>query len=243
MSKSGNLNILKKHWFLVPSFTTLEDDFHDESHFIYAHRFLSPPYIIRSSFSGEDSKSHAFAGIFESFFPIYSKQEFQEGIKNCLDVKNSDKVHSYCSYHNIDISSLVPSIIVQDFIVWDWSWVCFTNFDSSHYMRFEIVPGINTPLVSWSVGQPFTLLVSRNNHKDYKIVSLYGETIYHTIIDKKVVATWYEFLDFEDNIILHFISIMAKRFQRIEDILWCPQDIEFTVKDNDIYILQSRPIT
>ena len=38
-------------------------------------------------------------------------------------------------------------------------------------------------------------------------------------------------------------NIWAKIARKIENVYGTPQDIEFAVKDDEIFILQSRPIT
>ena len=134
------------------------------------------------------------------------------------------------------------NFLIQEFIVWEFSWVCFTKNDKNE-INIEIVPWINEPLVQWDVKTPFSLKINRNNIKDYDIKDFYMESTYKTLEWKKIITKDFDLLQFEEDILLKFKDRLLYQFLKIEKIFWYPQDIEFTVRWNDIYILQSRNIT
>jgi len=66
---------------------------------------------------------------------------------------------------------------------------------------------------------------------------------YSTIENNKVINKDFNLLQFEEDILLNFKDRLLYQFLKIEKIFNYPQDIEFTVKGKNIYILQSRNIT
>ena len=239
-NKANNLKILEKSWFNIPRFIVFSQnnliDFKKEK------KTFNFPLILRSSYSIEDSKKNAFAWIFESHFPIYNENDYNKWLHICMNADRLGKFKSYVLINKINTSKMVKNFIMQEFIIWDFSWICFTK-NSKNEVLIEIVPWLNEPLVQWNVKIPFSIKINRNNIKDYYIVNFYMDSSFKTIEKKEIIEKKFDSLQFEENILLNFKDKLLYQFLKIEKILWYPQDIEFSVKWEDIYILQSRHIT
>ncbi len=236
-AKADNLKLLLESNFNVPSFIVRKtySDIHDISTLQ-----LDPPFILRSSFSCEDSSSHAFAWIFESYAPIYTHADLKYAVNICEE-QTTEKYTHYKDLHNLDIWKLEKKYILQEFIVGDFSGVCFTKHHNNE-CYFEIIPGINEPLVQWEIKKPFCFGIDRETTK-LKIYSFYGGENYLWVSEKKKQSTRFESLFFEEDILINFSDLLYKKCREIEWILDKAQDIEFTVRGGTIYILQSRDIT
>lgn len=237
-NKANNLLELQKEWFTVPSIVLLNN----KNSFSEISRILDCPLILRSSFALEDGIQHSFAWIFESYFPIYDEESYLKWIKKIWDFSWNSKLTYYSQFHDIKIDNFSVNIFAQEFIIWDFSWICFTD-DNKWNMRLEIVPGICENLVQGNVLWPFSLLVSKTNILQYEIDSFYTDLSYIQVVSWVKREIKFDILDFEENIILYHLEKLCKIFLKIEDYFQNPQDIEFTVKGNNVYILQSRSIT
>lgn len=120
--------------------------------------------------------------------------------------------------------------------------MCFTK-NNNNEIVIEIVPWLREPLLQWNVKTPFSLVIDRNSIKDYNIKNFYMDSTYKTIKNKKITNKESDFLHLEEDILLYFKDRLIYQFFKKEKLFWYPQDIEFTVKWKDIYILQSRNIT
>lgn len=115
------------------------------------------------------------------------------------------------------------SIIVQEMILGDYSGVCFSRDPlnpAGEQMLVEAVPGGNVPLTSGAV-VPARFLVDRNS-----CVASIDERTLH----------WHNFIPQDA------WPSLVNGVLKIEEIFKTAQDVEWTVKEGTLWILQSRPI-
>lgn len=236
-NKAKNLYVLQKNGIKVPEFL-VQKEFSNITSLESIH--LKIPLILRSSFSCEDSIMYTFAWIFESYAPIYDTKSLVKGINKCTRDTN-DKYQQYMYFHSLQESVIDKNYILQEFIIGDFSGVCFTSYNKNE-CYFEIVPGLNIPLVQWNVHTPFSFSIHKISWK-VEIYNFYWDLKYCGIKNNHIVNKTYEGLFFEEDILVKHAWKLYNLCIKVEEIFHSPQDIEFTVKDNDIYILQSRNIT
>lgn len=124
----------------------------------------------------------------------------------------------------IEGPSLEGSVIVQEMVLGEVSGTCFTQDPRStaqDAVLLEAVPGGNEPLTEGRV-VPARYAIDR-------------EAPDHLI--EEDLGPWGRLLAAEQ------ASRIAAKCLEIEQLLGRPQDIEWTLKDNQLFILQSRPIT
>lgn len=231
-NKYDKILLLEKKWFNIPKFYIYSDK---EEYKIN----LQFPLILRSSFSWEDGDKYSFAGIFHSYYPINSKKDLKSIIKNkklCPDWKKLD------IYKPKELASanIIHNYIIQEFIVWDISWVIFSKYEKK-YIRIEFIPWLNFPLTDW-IASPNIYLFDRNNFDNFIIDDIYIENFSFFLNNEWKILKKYIIIDYESKF-MEIKNNLLKMTLDIEKIFWYPQDIEFTVKNNDIYILQTRNIT
>lgn len=201
--------------------------------------WFSFPLIMRSSFAIEDSKEYAFAGMFNSYFPIYTIEDYHSWLVECRKIPERARLYGKKIWYAWKYDT--PEIFLQEFISGDFSGVAFTQYQGD-IIRMEIVPGILSPFVQWEISHPLIVEAPRNNVNNFRIISPYLDSRIFVIQDCLVVEKSFSGIWFESRVRQIIFDILTLVL-RIESILGSPQDIEFTVKNNCIYILQSRPIS
>lgn len=171
--------------------------------------------IVRSSALNEDSLDYSFAGIFDSRVTIRDKNELTKSVKIVIASLFSEKIYFYVKNSNIDQPQSI-AIILQEFIDGNVSGVLFTSIRKNDKK----------------------LMVINSNYGTAKSV-VDGDKSEEFIINESHV------IGSADGKSLSVIEIngLVKIGKKLELLFKNAQDIEWTIKDSKIYILQSRPIT
>jgi len=170
---------------------------------------------VRSSANNEDGTEKSFAGQYETYLYV-SKANLLEKIKYCLSSVYLENVTEYDEKK--EIASM--NVIIQEMIDADYSGVAFSvdpTRSDNNYTVIDITKGVGEKLVSGEI-TPTKYLIRRETKK----------------IDLKTGD-----IDIQENIIEELENTILK----IEKIYNTRMDIEYAIKNNNIYILQARPIT
>ncbi len=222
----------------VPPFFTLDTTFYtkflrnsgqgpsEEDKALIAEKLKSiggDRWIVRSSSTKEDSVHHSFAGLFESYPDLTSIDQVYHAIKACWESGCSDRVTSYCERFHINPTHIKMAVVVQQYIEADVAGVLFTTHPTTgndKEMLIEACRGAGERLVSGEV-----------NPSRYR-VSWFGAC---SVISGEE----------NDNVYLTPTQLAALRQagHKLQAHYGKPQDIEFVFKNNELFIVQSRPIT
>ena len=170
---------------------------------------------VRSSALHEDSANASFAGEFDSVLNVADEDELADAISRVYRSRSSDRVKVYSRNTSSDQMQEM-AVVVQVMIESDVSGILFT---------VDPVTGQTADMVGHSVIGPGEPLAAGQ---------LTGERF--SIDRNSGVLTGPEILG------PHGKSLFALAM-RVEAAIGNPQDIEWTIKDNRLYLLQSRPIT
>lgn len=206
----------------------IEDEFPDVTSF-----------AVRSSTEVEDSDNKSYAGQFKSKLNV-QKHQLLAAIK---DVWLSVFAEHIQSYNEIDKRSIYISIIIQVCIEAECSGVLFTMnpiTGDKECMMINATYGLGEGLVSGALDADSYLI--KNNEITEAITSKNTQFVYNNkgdLIEKEV-----------NEIDRGLSSLSTKNIQELTEIgsklvqhFGQHQDIEFCLKHDEIYILQSRPIT
>ncbi|MEN8907624.1 MAG: phosphoenolpyruvate synthase [Clostridiales bacterium] len=205
---------------------------------------INKSFAIRSSATAEDLPTASFAGQHNTYLNISGKNSILKHIKKCWASLFTERAIIYRIQNNFLHDKISLSVIVQEMIEPSVSGIMFTadpKTSNRKVVSIDASYGLGESLVSG--------LVNCDNFKvrDNKIIS-------KIISDKKIQikfssdgGTIEELIDdnnrklpaLSDSVILE----LSKIGKYIEEHYSHPQDIEWCIKDNKIYILQSRPIT
>ena len=180
------------------------------------------PVAVRSSATAEDLPGHSFAGQYETFLGISNLQDCIKAIKKCWASLWTLRAYEYRQKNGFDHLKVNMAVIVQSLVQADASGVIFTADPVTGYSSriiIESCSGLGEALVSGKVA-PDRFIIDRKKCR---------------IVSKNIIS--------EPSITDSAVKKLAKLAQKTEESFGCPQDIEWAMSENKIYLLQGRPIT
>ena len=176
------------------------------------------PLAIRSSGIAEDLPGASFAGLYETLLDVRGPNAVIEAIRKCWASVFSARV---LNYHASQALTKVPqmAVIVQYLINADAAGVMFTAnpvTGNRSEVVINAVKGLGERLVSGLVS------ADEWSVKDKAAVCLHSTE--NAITTKNAIQ-------------------LANMARKIEQYYTVPQDIEWAISQNEIFILQTRPIT
>lgn len=199
--------------------------------------------IVRSSANIEDSKNNSFAGQFKTMINIRGANSVMNSVNQIYNSVFDEKVLEYCKRAKIDHRKIKMSVIVQDFIEGDVSGVVFTvdPVTGEDNLVIEAVIGLNEGLVSGEI-TPSRFVIDKSNGRilSKHIVDQPKKLALRKSNGTRKVRNKRSILQFLNSKRLKDLSGIAKKIERVEGT---PQDIEWTLKEDKIYVLQARQIT
>lgn len=200
--------------------------------------------IVRSSSTLEDVRRTSFAGQFESFLNVKGFNDLLHHIKKCWCSAFSERVCAYLKAMRVK-KRVSMAVIVQKLIKADSAGIMFTvnpvtknKNEIFIESNFGLGPSVASGLVT-----PDTFIIDKNSmkivnkrlgsKKTMTVIKAEGTENIQTPEEKQGI---YSLKDEQ-------IVELAKLGRRIEEFFGCPQDIEWSVEKDKIFITQTRPIT
>ena len=176
-------------------------------------------YIVRSSALLEDGQSMSFAGQYDSISNCRTLSEIEQGIRSCLLSLFNPEALAYWQRQGLAEQDFAMAVLIQEQIEPDLSGVCFsldvaTNKDQT--MLLEYVKGSAESLVSGQVNP------------------------------EQLTLPWYkpDWIQFEK--VEMPLAVLQKLHEQVLEIaayFGRPMDIEWCAVQEQVYLLQARPIT
>lgn len=202
-------------------------------------------YAVRSSASIEDTGAFSFAGQAESYLCVKKLDDILTSIKKVWQSAISPQSAIYLKTRGIRMDTVRMGVVVQEMVDADISGVLFTvNVieNNKDQMLIESTWGLGEGIVGGKV-VPDTFIVDRTTisplnkilgSKELTFIQGDGCTVrYETPLVKRGAFT------LSDSDLERLVGLALK----VEERMGCPQDIEWCMKNGEIVILQSRPIT
>jgi len=213
------------------------------------HHFqaLSAEHVaVRSSATAEDLPGHSFAGQYDTYLGIARLEDCIEAVKKCWASLWTLRAYEYREKNGFDHLQINMAVIVQSLVAADTSGVLFTadpRYGPCGNIVIEACFGLGQALVSGKV-TPDRFVVHRKTL----------ELLFHAISEKKIECVLDKAGTVKEQNVADEKSIawslgkkqikrLAKLAQKVEPGFGCPQDIEWAVSKNKIFLLQSRTIT
>jgi pyruvate,water dikinase len=202
------------------------------------------PVVVRSSAPGEDSESTSFAGLHESYVNLKGMDPIIEHIRLVWASLWSDAAFLYRNELGLDIKNSSMAVMVQELVAGNVSGIVFSsNPGNKLQMVIEAVHGLNKGLVDGDV-EPDRWIIDR---KSGAVIEYVNPSSREKISSLSYTGTTIEMVpeSFSNSVPLNESDIrkLHKAALFLEKRFGSPQDIEWTIKEKEIYILQSRPIT
>jgi pyruvate,water dikinase len=223
--------------------TPMPSDLRTDLQSVLESKFPGESLVVRSSAPGEDSLHASFAGLHESYVNVQGVDSILEHIRLVWASLWSDRALLYRQELGLDVEKSSMAVVVQKLVSGDRSGVAFgKNPNAPHQAVIESVYGLNEGLVDGSI-EPDRWLLDRKN----------GKIIGHFPAnrEKEMVAgpdtTQLQTLSAEQQANPPLSEDEVARVFRLalqaEDLFGSPQDVEWTFVGDELYVLQSRPIT
>ena len=183
------------------------------------------PVAVRSSATAEDLPRKSFAGQYDTFLNVASLQDCIKAVKKCWASLWTDRAFDYRRQNAIDHIDVEMAVIVQQMIDADVSGIIFTAdpltgnrdkivIEAARGLGENIVQGKTAP-DRCTLRKPRVTIVERTPAQPNTA----------PCIDDPAAQR------------------LAKLALKIESHFAAPQDIEWAVKDGQIWLLQARPVT
>ncbi|MDH5367646.1 MAG: PEP-utilizing enzyme [Cyclobacteriaceae bacterium] len=199
-------------------------------------------YAVRSSAIDEDGSQFSFAGQFETFLHV-PFEEIEEKIIAIWQSVISDRVQGYRKENNLHLQ-LGIGVIIQEMISPEVSGVAFGMDPVSGNKNKKIVSavyGLGEGLVSGELdADTFTISQGHVEHiLACKTHSFVQSTSGYGIAKVKVEKKKQDLPSLRHEQLNEITSLLDK----LEEVIGSPQDIEFAFSKEQLYLLQTRPIT
>ncbi len=203
-------------------------------------------YSVRSSAADEDSLAHSFAGQLSSFLYVRGKQDILRYIRLCWASAYSERSLVYRKENRIDLQKISVAVVLQRMIDPDKSGVMFTCDPVSKKLDSYLISsvyGVGEGLVSgaldadtfWVQAQSGTLLRQEVVEKKEMLKSSVSGTCQSFPVAPEKVNV--------PSLAPSEIKNIFSEGQRIFSCFNRPQDIEWAIENDKLYILQTRPVT
>ena len=198
----------------------------------------------------EDSKNRSLAGQYESYLSVLLAQ-IDNAVKLCwASLFNERSLHVFSAKTNISFLDSRMSVVIQEMIVPDASAVVMTMDPvfSHNEVAMEVTYGACEALVSGKVTGD---LITVDRDTKHIVVKELGEKEHRVVYQNfNILNKGRYFLhknSFEERNKFAITEILIEKIVEtallIEDKFGFPQDIELVIKDNEIFIVQTRSIT
>jgi len=226
--KAKALGALSRAGFSIPPWNVvLPEASQADTHLLeeQLRRFLDEhpgPLAVRSSALNEDGQSHSFAGQLESYLDV-RRDELIEKIRAVWRSGLSERVIFYRQRTGLTDASSVPAVIIQQMIALDSSGVAFSADPVSGRRAVAVVASVR------GLGEA---LVSGATTGDLFHVDRSGQILHREVAGPNGASL-------KDSQVSEVVSLARQAAQYFGR----PQDIEWAIAGDSLYLLQSRPIT
>lgn len=199
---------------------------------------------VRSSATAEDLADASFAGQQESFLNVKGKEDLIQKIKECFASLFTARATYYRNKKGFAHDKTSLAVVVQKMVDSDKSGVMFSKDPSynDNNVIIEAVWGLGEGIVSGRV-TPDRYVISHDLKITDKKILTKKVAITRDSEGKNIIVSLKD--DYAKNQVLTDSQIkdLAKISLELEEHYKKPQDTEFAVENDILYIVQTRPIT
>lgn len=204
------------------------------------------PVAVRSSATAEDLAGASFAGQQETFLNVVGEEALLRAICNCWSSLFTSQAIFYRCQQGFNDSEVLMAVVVQKMVNSEKSGVSFTVDPVTRNFYQMVIEGI------WGLGEGLVSGAFTPDH--YKVDRETYEVMFEFVPDKKIMY-WRDGINgiHTEPVPIDKVSARVLTDDELKQLVdlgnlvekhfGSPQDIEWGIEDNKIYLLQSRPIT
>lgn len=211
---------------------------------IEAYAALGRPTVaVRSSATAEDQEEASMAGQYETVLNVQDDESLIAAVEKCWASLESQRTSSYLAQYGLEAESVAMGVVVQKQAAADIAGVLFTTNPRAGAMDQALIEaswGLGESVVSGKV-QPDTMILDQETGKVLNVVIGSKETWLPpdgrseqtTETEKQKIPC------------LNASQVMGLWHlgRRVAAYFQSPQDIEWAIENDHIYLLQTRAIT
>ncbi|WP_228002263.1 phosphoenolpyruvate synthase [Nocardia australiensis] len=208
-------------------------------------RLEGGPIAVRSSLLAEDGPEHSYAGQFDSFLNVNGLDAVTGRVRECWASAFSERAVRYAFAHGLPRAS-AAGVVLQRLVVARTSGVMFTAnpmTGAPDELVISAVYGLGEGLVSGAVDAD-SVIVDKSSGAVLETIVGDKDRCYAPAGDQGCVVSEVDparrdVTALSDSELLEVVELGRK----LEASLGAPQDIEWAIDDDGIWLLQARPIT
>ena len=198
---------------------------------------------VRLSAIAEDALTASWAGQLETSLNV-NRDGVLKAVTNCWRSVNSEHARSYADQNNVPTSERRVAAIIQEMVEAEIAGVVFTANPVTNNISqciIEAIYGLGELLVQGAV-TPETFIIDKES----------GKVVDHTPHRQRIMLVFRDGGNIEEPVataqdtrILNNSQLkkLLKQARLIEKLFGQPQDIEWAFLEEELFVLQSRPIT
>ncbi|ELY55593.1 phosphoenolpyruvate synthase [Natronococcus amylolyticus DSM 10524] len=189
-------------------------------------------YVVRSSATAEDLPTASFAGQHDTVLDVSGHDEVLDAVSECMASLFTDRAISYRKANDISHDDVAMGVVIQRMVDADISGVLFTAdalTGNRTIASIDAASGLGEAVVSGTVTAD-NVRVDKQTNDIIEYRSSHSEDSMEFSDQQRILR---------DEQVLRLVSYG----NRIEDLFGPPQDIEWSITNDQVWILQSRPIT
>ncbi len=207
----------------------------------------NPAVAVRSSANAEDLPEMSFAGQQDTYLNIIGEEDLYRAIRDCWASLWTPRAISYRDRMGIAHEEVAMAVVVQLMVTSDVSGILFTANPTTGD-RNEIIAnasfGLGEAIVSGQV-TPDTYIFDRNLYEMKEILLGSKEQMIVSdgedgVLVQEVPKIKRDLPALNEEQLTDLVDLALKSEHHFGEV---PQDIEWALKDDVLYLLQSRPIT
>ncbi|SNT06228.1 PEP/pyruvate-binding domain-containing protein [Actinoplanes regularis] len=242
-NKAGTLAILLRAGLPVPDGFVVTDPALDPAPIAeHLHRLRGRAVAVRSSGLTEDSATASHAGQLSTVLGARGLDEVLAALRHCATSPDTDRARGYRTHLNLDDETTAP-VLVQELIEADHAGVLFTRdprtgtdstvINASWGLGESVVSGAVVPdefVVSAETGAVHVTVGTKQTRLDLQEQGLRRTPVAEPDRNRRCVTP-------------DQVRRLVTLGRRCADLLGGPQDLEWAIRDDRIWLLQARPIT
>ena len=197
-------------------------------------------FAVRSSAGNEDSAENSFAGQFETYLYV-KKMDVTQKVLEVYMSAFSERIETYRKENNIE-ELMIPSAIVQKMVNSEKAGVAFGANPVNSNIKEVVVSavfGLGSGLVDGIATADTYTITNQNIEKNIATKDFCHVLENGQVVQKEVQEELKTTQILNDSEILEVKELVKKA----SDFFGRYQDIEWAYEGNNLYLLQSRPIT
>jgi phosphohistidine swiveling domain-containing protein len=204
--------------------------------------FPRQPVVVRSSIVGEDSTENSFAGLFDSYLNLKTRDDVLNAIHATAKSANSERVQVYKKNRKIGYTQ--PAVIVQKQVDAVSSGILFTtSTEFPQEIAIHAVPGFSEYL-NQGEDVPDEFYIWKNDGAVSRKIIVPKSYWYTSQSTRGLIKSDLTIQEREkDTLTPEQLATLYKTAQKIEAFFQKPMDVEFVFDEKNLFVVQARPIS